>query len=226
MLTSHFAFILGWSLNSHMTANQNSLFFYSTLVSLFSLFCFKCKTGQPKVTMEKNGTLVTVTQHCSNCIGSPFKWRSQPFILGKYPAGNILLSFAVLMAGASISKVLLVFKHLGLSVYEARTYFYHQNKFLFPVVLHHWKTYTTSILQGLKSWKSLSWCGDGRFDSMGHSAKFGVYTMFCSSINKIVHFELVQVQCNINYQNMLSKLIKHTSVHYIIDCLYIDSFLA
>lgn len=27
MLTSHFAFILGWSLNSHMTANQNSLFF-------------------------------------------------------------------------------------------------------------------------------------------------------------------------------------------------------
>jgi len=157
------------------------------------MICFKCKTSNPKVTMVKNGTMVTVIQQCPNCVGKPFTWRSQPFVLGKYPAGNILLSFSVLMAGASISKILLVFKHMGLSAYEARTYFYHQNWFLFPVILHHWKVYTTSITEGLKSWKCLSWCGDGRFDSMGHSAKFGVYTMFCANINKIVHFELIQV---------------------------------
>ncbi|CAH3156554.1 unnamed protein product [Pocillopora meandrina] len=34
--------------------------------------------------------------------------------------------------------------------------------------------------------------GDGRFDSLGHSAKYGVYTMFCTTILKVVHFELVQ----------------------------------
>ena len=28
---------------------------------------------------------------------------------------------------------------------------------------------------------------------MGHSAKYGAYTMFCCAIAKIVHFELVQV---------------------------------
>jgi hypothetical protein len=28
---------------------------------------------------------------------------------------------------------------------------------------------------------------------MGHYAKYGAYTMLCSSIGKIVHFELVQV---------------------------------
>ena len=28
---------------------------------------------------------------------------------------------------------------------------------------------------------------------MGHSAKFGVYTLLCSPIMKIVHFELLQV---------------------------------
>ncbi len=40
----------------------------------------------------------------------------------------------------------------------------------------------------------LIWCGDGRFDSMGHCVKYGAYTMFCPSIMKIVHFEIVQVR--------------------------------
>lgn len=41
--------------------------------------------------------------------------------------------------------------------------------------------------------KEVVWTGDGRFDSMGHSAKYGVYTMLCTTIMKIVHFEVVQV---------------------------------
>ena len=52
-------------------------------------------------------------------------------MMGTYPAGNMLLSFAILMAGASISKILLVFKHFGMQAYEARTFFYHQSKFIF-----------------------------------------------------------------------------------------------
>ena len=35
-------------------------------------------------------------------------------------------------------------------------------------------------------------CGDGRHDSMGHSAKYGAYTIMCSKKSKIIHFELVQ----------------------------------
>ena len=37
----------------------------------------------------------------------------------------------------SISKVLLIFKHMGLVIYSARTSFRHQTKFLFPVILKH-----------------------------------------------------------------------------------------
>ena len=167
-------------------------------MTVFSLFCFICKANNPKVSMDSCGTMVTVTQHCQSCKKN-FKWRSQPFILGRYPAGNILLSFAVLMAGASISKLLLVFKHMGLSVYESRTFFYHQSRFLFPVILKYWETYQASLVTTIKGMKDAVWSGDGRFDSMGHSAKFGVYTLLCSPIMKIVHFELLQVIVIQNY---------------------------
>lgn len=166
--------------------------FYSALLSLFNLFCFKCKANSPQVSMKKNGTLVTVQQYCSHC-SSNFTWRSQPLVFGKYPAGNILLSFAILMAGASISKFLLVFKHFGLKVYEARTFFYHQNKFIFPAIQHYWGSYQSSLIASLRQNQNLIWSGDGRFDSMGHSAKYGVYTVMCTPITKIVHFELLQV---------------------------------
>ena len=170
--------------------------FYSALLTLFSVFCFNCKADSPKVSMDRNGSMVTVDQHCQSCKKN-FKWRSQPFILGRYPAGNILLSFAALMAGASISKLLLVFKHMNLSVYDGRTFFYHQSRFVFPAILKYWETYQSSLITKIKDIKDVIWSGDGRFDSMGHSAKYGVYTIFCSPIMKIVHFELLQVQSDL-----------------------------
>ena len=157
------------------------------------------------VSMKKNCTMVTVTQSCSNCGPKPFVWRSQPLVLGRYPAGNILLSFAILMAGASVSKVLLVLRHMGISIYSARTYFVHQSKFLFPAILTHWERYKTTLINALKKKREAIWCGDGRLDSMGHSAKYGPYTMFCCAVAKIVHFELVQVCCHYNVLFTIAK---------------------
>ena len=91
---------------------------------------------------------------------------------------GMLLSFSVLMAGASISKILLVFKHMGLSAYIARTFFFHQKNFLLPAVLSYWGHYQAALFEKIKNIKDAVWSGDGRFDSMGHSAKFGVYTLF------------------------------------------------
>ena len=168
--------------------------FFTKLLALFSLFCFKCKGEKPKVTMRQRGTMVTVKQDCSICGADSFTWKSQPMLFnGRYPAGNILLSFSVLMAGASISRILLVFRHMGLSAYTARTFFYHQKNFLFPAVLHFWERYQAALIAKVKALKDVVWSGDGRFDSMGHSAKYGVYTMFCNAILKVVHFELIQV---------------------------------
>ena len=164
-------------------------------MTVFSLFCFICKANNPNVSMDSCGTMVTVTQHCQACKKN-FKWRSQPFILGRYPAGNVLLSFAVLMAGASISKILLVFKHMGLSVYESRTFFYHQSRFLFPIILKYWKTYQASLVTKIKGMKDAVWSGDGRFDSMGHSAKFGAYTLRMLTYNEDCALRVTAGNCN------------------------------
>ena len=142
--------------------------FYTMLMSLFTMFCFKCKEKKPKASMKRSGTMVIVSQHCAKCGQNAFQWRSQPLLLGKYPAGNILLSFGVLMAGATISKVLLVLKHMGLSSYSPRTYLVHQKRFLFPVILKHWENYRSNLIHQLKNMKDVIWSGDGRFDSMGH----------------------------------------------------------
>lgn len=166
--------------------------FYTMLVTLFSKFCFNCKSDLPSVSMKVHGTMATVDQQCKTC-GVGYKWHSQPLVIGRYPAGNILLSFAILMAGGSISKVLLIFKHMGLAVYSARTFFRHQTKFLFPVILRHWTNCRNAMIRTLKNVSNASWCGDGRFDSMGHNAKYGVYSMFSADLSKIVHFELLQV---------------------------------
>lgn len=163
------------------------------LLNLFTMFCFHCKTENPKVNMKRNGTMVTVVQTCIKCTNKPFIWRSQPYVLGRYPAGNILFSFAVLMAGASISKVLLLCRHMKLSVISIRTFFLHQKKFVFPAILQHWETYSANLIEQLRKSKDVVWSGDGRFDSMGHSAKYGLYTMLCCTTLKIVHFELLQV---------------------------------
>ena len=167
--------------------------FYEMLLKIFLLFCFNCKENNPQVSMVQNGTMVTVRQKCAKCIKG-YVWTSQRMMPhGKYPAGNVLLSLAVLMAGASISKILLVFRHMGLVCYSARTFFKHQRSFLFPAVIHHWESYQTDLLNKVKDLKDVVWAGDGRYDSMGHSAKYGAYTLLCTTIMKIVHFELVQV---------------------------------
>ena len=100
---------------------------------------------------------------------------SQPLMLGKFPAGNVMCSLGILMSGVSISKAMLMFKHIGLSMITLRTYFRHQNRFMFPAILYHWNRYRAQLLEKVRAIKDPVYSGDARFDSMGHSAKYGVY---------------------------------------------------
>ena len=58
----------------------------------------------------------------------------------------------------------------------------------------HWKKYQQKLMQSLKEVKEgIVIAGDGRQDSLGHSAKYGAHTIFCCTLSKIIHFSLVQV---------------------------------
>ena len=54
------------------------------------------------------------------------------------------------MAVASISKVLLVMRHMGLCGYSSRTFFVHQKNFLFPLILNYWEQYRASLVGKFK----------------------------------------------------------------------------
>ena len=123
--------------------------------------------------------MVTVLQICKHCEGDPFTWRSQPCMLGGYPARNLyyVLGYSLLMhqlqkfywCSAIWDCLSIQFEHsLDIKIN------------LFSFNFHHWES-------------NVVWAWDGRFNSMGHSAKYSVYTMFSSTNMKIVHFELLQI---------------------------------
>ena len=63
---------------------------------------------------------------------------------------------------------------------------------LFPAISLYWKKCQKDMIdEAVKNPAVIA--GDGRHDSMGHSAKYCAYTLFnCTSPN-IIHFSLVQV---------------------------------
>jgi len=164
--------------------------FLSKLLLLFQ-YCHLCFAPNPKITMSQYGTLLNIDSTCTKC-QQTFNWKSQPFLLNKFPAGNLLLSFAILCAGASVKKVFLVFHHMNILVYQPSTYYYHQKHLLIPSIVKFWRSYQAKLLASLQG-KEVILAGDGRHDSMGHSAKFGTYTIYCCTVGLILHLVIVQV---------------------------------
>ena len=92
-------------------------------------FCPNCKSEDVLVETHEQGTMVTVKMHCGNpsCLQKEFVWQSQPKIDGiRTGAGNLLLSFGILLAGASASKVLRVLQHMAVACISLRQFFRHQ----------------------------------------------------------------------------------------------------
>lgn len=66
---------------------------------------------------------------------------------------------------------------------------------LFPTIHLYWKKYQQDTMTKLKATgQTLAIAGDGRHDSMGHSAKYCAYTLFCCTLPVIIDFSLIQVR--------------------------------
>ena len=114
--------------DDNLRTEPKFIIFVSQLLILFK-FCFACKFDNPLVRIRSAGTMVEVTTTCSNpkCPRKETTWKSQPPMPGtRIPAGNFLLCMSNLVSGASASKVLQVFRNMGLACLSLSTYFEHQ----------------------------------------------------------------------------------------------------
>ena len=165
--------------------------FECALLTLFQ-FCIKCQLPTPSITKLVNGTFIRIKQWCQNCEAERI-WDSQPFI-NNIPAGNLLLSSAILLTGSLPERSLRVLQTVGCAAITSRTYFNHQRWFLFPAISKTWNMYHEALVAMLQSDNTtLVLGGDGRADSPGHSAKYGTYTLMELSHNIILDLQLVQV---------------------------------
>ncbi|XP_063046055.1 uncharacterized protein LOC134440057 [Engraulis encrasicolus] len=142
------------------------------------------------VRTQRLGTFLSVKQECTNCERTRH-WNSQP-VLGSTPAGNLQLSSAVYISGASFIQIEKVFNAMNLQLFCYETFRRHARAFIEPAILHHWKVMQDTTLERLTQEGNVILGGDMRADSPGHSAKYGSYTMMDLRTNTIVDIQLVQ----------------------------------
>ena len=151
--------------------------------------CPECGAAIRKKHTSTQGTLFLVTLKCIN--GHAYTWNSQPMIKGM-AAGNLLMSSAILLSGATYTKIASLAEILGLCFFSEKTFCTIQDSYLFPVINEVWEQEQNTVFNDLKG-KDLWLSGDGRCDSPGHNAKYGTYTMIDQITDKIVDFQVVQV---------------------------------
>lgn len=161
------------------------------LLSLFEM-CPRCLSPAYGVVSHVFGSLITVEQDCGMCRFHQ-RWTSQPMI-GSIPAGNLLLSCAILFSGSMPTKSLRLFDILNVSSISKSTFMKHQRHYLQPAIIELWNQSQAAFIdEAVTQNRALCIGGDGRSDSPGHCAKYGSYTVMDLDQNTIVDVQLVQV---------------------------------
>ncbi|XP_051981457.1 uncharacterized protein LOC127642989 isoform X2 [Xyrauchen texanus] len=160
----------------------------SCLMELFEV-CPVCQRSCD-VRSQRLGTFLHVEQLCQHCHFLR-KWNSQP-ILGSTPAGNLHLSAAVYLCGASFYTVEKIFAAMHLQVFGYDTFRRHARMYIEPAIVYKWQNWQDGMLHQISQREKVIVVGNMRADSSGHSAKFGSYTMMDLETNTVVDIQLVQ----------------------------------
>ena len=173
--------------------------FESHLLSLFKS-CPQCQ-HPTTISLHTIGSYVHINRTCArDSCAYRDNWDSQPYVQDT-PAGNLLLSAAILFSGSLPSKAIRMLQFINCACITDSTFYTHQRRYLQPAITNIWKreqANMVTLLQVLD--KPLLLGGDGRCDSPGYSAKYGSYTLMELKHNAILNVELIQVQIlNFNY---------------------------
>lgn len=144
------------------------------------------------IKLATNGSSLTITFTCLNgCNGT---WKSQPENTHTKGTANIMLTSAISLSGIQFAKFKQFAYLLNLVIISENTYYRIRKDYVFPEIHNAWKENQATVVNLLKqSQDPIMLAGDGRADSPGHSAKYGVYTTLDCETEKIVDFEMVQV---------------------------------
>lgn len=154
--------------------------------------CRSCGETRVSVSQFEKGSFLAVTVLCRVCEAKS-KWTSQPLI-GDIPAGNALISAAILCSGSLVNPALRLMEFMNCATITPRTFYRIQNQYLHPAVMKVWKTNQIHLIEKMKAELcEVALAGDGRADSPGHCAKFGCYSLLEMTSNRIVDFQVVQV---------------------------------
>jgi solute carrier family 8 (sodium/calcium exchanger) len=134
--------------NNTLQESRKFIVFESTLLMLFTV-CQLCQESAKGVVRCVIGTMIIIEQLCVAC-GHRRVWHSQPY-MGRSPAGNILLSAAILFTGSSVRKAIRLFNQLNVCTITSRTFFRHQTKYLQPSIISYWKTKQSELIDLLRN---------------------------------------------------------------------------
>ncbi|KAL0966167.1 hypothetical protein UPYG_G00291830 [Umbra pygmaea] len=201
--------------SSTPTHNSRKYIVYESCVMELFNVCPVC-TRACDVRTQRLGTLLSVKQRCPHCTFRRH-WNSQP-ILGSTPAGNLHLSAAVYLSGASFIQIEKVFKAMKLQLFRYETFRRHARAFIEPAVIHHWKVTQDVNLQRLSQEEKVI---------LGNSAKYGSYTMMDLHTNTIVDIQLVQSNevggsCHLEKEGLTRSLALLKSRGVNLDCIVTD----
>jgi hypothetical protein len=162
------------------------LVFETELDKLFT-FCSRCSARITDISKHTTGSMLSVTTTCQYY--HTVTWHSQPLI-HRMPAGNLLLSAAILLSGSTYSQTERLADILRLPILSDSEFYRIQRTYLFPPIDDYWTMHQTALLSVLAT-EDLYLCGDARSDSPGFCAKYSSYTLMDMKTTLILDQQLV-----------------------------------
>ena len=164
---------------------------YSKIKSLFH-FCHEtgCGITFDEVKEKWIGCTLEIRWKCG--AGHCGEWFSSHQVNRVY-CNNLLAAASLLFTGNNFTKLSLFSKCFNLAWIGESTYVNYQKTYLSPVVHAWWGKMQNEMYDALGD-EPVSVCGDGQMDSPGFSAKTCVYSLMHTSLEYMLHVEVVDVR--------------------------------